>query len=142
MIHNFFHPNVRPAKKEKTLKLFDDQIKELKRRRAIVEKIPSGSICLLKTKEYYWQEKRRKVITSVVVPRVFNAESIRCEVLASDREVKNWRPAKGKEHWETYKYGEITQLKPVEVEDLPLYVGLGYNSPAMAKALKGKLKHS
>jgi len=71
--------------------------------------------------------------------KVFNGQSVRLEVLASEKVVPNYRNTPDeKKHWESYNYGMIREVKTVPKDDVPLYMGFEFKSVALEKALTNK----
>jgi len=114
----------------KVIKIIRGQIWNLTGWLNIIDKIQLGSLIRIDINCYGTKSYR------IAIPRGFNPQSVKCEIIAASKEYRWPKYGKGKEHWESIKYEQVKKISPVNKADLPLYVSEKYTSHLLEEMLK------
>lgn len=105
----------------------------------VIGKLDEAKANLVELTVKGWRNSEMPIYKVLGRVKVFNGQSVRLEVLASEKHVPNYRNTPDdKKNWESFNYGMIQEVKTVPKDDVPLYLGFEFRSVALEKALSNK----
>lgn len=127
-------------KRERAIKLLEDQIKALESSIEKAKGIPlhvpcKVSVWLHKSVNGMWQETEATLFCIFIA---FNKLSVRFDLIASDQGYPQGYPITTKKTF--ISYDRIIKWEPLTEEDLPLCLGYEVKGPLLEKLMKGDVK--
>ena len=120
------------------VKLLDKSVEHALHSRKIVDEVKPDVLYYLETLSRYRKDEKENFKIGYI--RGINYQSFRCEIVVASTTPcwSTWRTPEDKKHWESIKFICIKSIRPLAIEELPLFLHAEYKSHVFTNLLKGE----